>query len=102
MGDIETATETIVVFTIAIITVVVGVGVALVIGLAFRKVRIDVATSPWPLAMFVNPGMPDRPQGVQEEDLPRFVFRERVPSSEAVATATTSVDFGRASDVGVC
>ena len=102
MADIETATETIVVITIAFIAV--GVSLAVASGFALRAARIDMAaSSSWPLgSTFVNLDRPARPRGVQEEDLPRFVFRDRVPSSAGTGTTPASIDLGPALEVGAC
>ena len=46
-------------------------------------VRVDLDVSTWPSAFVVSSAMPPRPHGVQEEDLPPFVFRDRAPSAGA-------------------
>ncbi|MFL5673288.1 MAG: hypothetical protein ACJ77C_14470 [Chloroflexota bacterium] len=52
---------------------------ALVVGLALSLDRAGIATtSPGVIGIpFVAPDAPARARGVQEEDLPRFVFRDR-------------------------
>ena len=71
--------------TIIAIAAVVGIalGIALVIGIALRSATVGTAgSSAWEIGnLFVSPRLPDRPRGVQEEDLPPFVFHRRRPSS---------------------
>jgi type IV secretory pathway protease TraF len=82
---------------IAIVILMVLVAVVLAAALWIAAARVDVATSSSGAlgAFFVSPGMSARPRGVQEEELPRFVFRDRVASP---ATASAPV-FGSAAPV---
>ena len=48
--------------------------------LTFASVRVDLDVSTWPSAFVVSSAMPPRPHGVQEEDLPPFMFRDRASS----------------------
>ena len=60
----------------------VAVELALFIGFAALVSRLDIAT-PSPSLLgepFSAARLPDRPRGVQEDDLPRFVFRAPAPS----------------------
>ena len=52
---------------------------------AFVARRFEMETSgSWPFdAMIMSQRLPDRPRGVQEEDLPRFVFRDEAPAAAA-------------------
>ena len=49
--------------------------------LTFASVRVDLDVSTWPSAFVVSSAMPPRPRGVQEEDLPPFMFRDRASSA---------------------
>jgi hypothetical protein len=64
--------------TIIAIAAIAGValGIALVLGVAVGSAKVGVAdSSSWEIgSLFVSPRLPDRPRGVQEEDLPPFVF----------------------------
>ena len=55
--------------------------------LTFASVRVDVDVSTWPSAFVVSRAMAPRPRGVQEEDLPPFVFRDRTSSPADSADA---------------
>ena len=60
------------------IAIIIGVSaVALAVALSVAAARIEVATSyTSALGALLDTGsMPPRPRGVQEEDVPRFVFR---------------------------
>ena len=61
---------------IVIIAVSFVIALVFVAAVALVAGRVDVeSSSSWPLSgMFVSPRLPDRPRGVQEEDLPPFVF----------------------------
>ncbi len=63
-------------------TILVAIEIALFIGFGLMVSRLDFsADSPKALGVpFAISPLPDRPQGVQEEDLPRFVFRNPAPS----------------------
>ena len=102
MAEVETATQRIVVIAIAIIAV--GAALALALAFAFRAAYVEVAaSSSWPpFSMFDNIDRPDRPRGMQEEDLPRFFFRDRVPSPTGTGTEPASVGLGPALEVGSC
>jgi len=79
---------------IAIVILAILVAVVLAAALSIAASRVEVATSSAGAlgAFFVSPAMPARPRGAQEEDLPRFVFRDPVASP-----ATTSAPaFGSA------
>jgi len=60
----------------------VAIEIALIIGFAVMVSRLDIATpSPSQLGEpFSASRLPDRPRGLQEDDLPRFVFRDGAPS----------------------
>jgi hypothetical protein len=60
----------------------VAVELALIVGFAVMVSRLEIVTSSSsPLGEpFSAAPLPDRPQGVQEEDLPPFVFRAPAPS----------------------
>ena len=62
--------------------------------LTFASVRVDLDVSTWPSAFVVSRAMPPRPRGVQEEDLPPFVFRDRVSSPADSDVATESFASG--------
>jgi hypothetical protein len=62
---------------LAIVIVLGAAAFVAVTALAFAVARVDVDVSTWPKAFVVGQEMPPRPRGVQEEDLPRFVFRDR-------------------------
>jgi hypothetical protein len=69
--------------TIIAIAAIVGValGIASIIAIALRSAT-DGATgsSSWEIGhLLVSPRLPDRPRGVQEEDLPPFVFHSEAP-----------------------
>ena len=74
-------------------TVIVAIAATIAILFVFIAVAAAVArhlelesSSPWPYGgLFMSPRLPDRPRGVQEEDLPPFVFH-----SEADALGPTS------------
>jgi len=72
-------TETTTVLTIVIVLGAITLLAATV--LTFASVRVNLDASTWPSAFVVSPAMPPRPHGVQEEDLPPFMFRDRAPSS---------------------
>ena len=66
------------------IVIVLGViAVVLAVVLSFGAAQFDVATSSTSsLGALLDTGsMPARPRGVQEEDLPRFVFRGEAPAA---------------------
>ena len=67
---------------IATILVLSLVALILATAWAIANAKVEVAgTSTWPFGtFFVGQSMSPRPRGVQEEDLPRFVFRDRVAS----------------------
>ena len=71
-------TETTTVLTIVIVLGAITLLAATV--LTFASVRVDLDVSTGPSAFVVSPAMPPRPQGVQEEDLPPFMFRDRASS----------------------
>jgi hypothetical protein len=81
---------------IVIVLSLVAAVIATVLALAASHVEVSTAGVRGTL-FFVSPSMPPRPRGVQEEDLPRFAFRDRV-ASPATATATAPV-FGSATPV---
>ena len=60
-------------------TILLAIELALLIGLGLMVSRLDFTPdSPSPLGdALTMPILPQRPQGVQEEDLPRFVFRSQ-------------------------
>jgi len=63
-----------------VLTIVIVLGaIALLAATAitFASVRVDLDVSTWPSAFVVSSAMPPRPHGVQEEDLPPFMFRDR-------------------------
>ncbi len=62
--------------TIAILFVFIAAAAAVA-----RRLEIE-SSSAWPYSgLFMSPRLPDRPRGVQEEDLPRFVFKETAPTA---------------------
>ena len=66
------------------IVIVLGViAVVLAVVLSFAAARVEVATSSTSSlgALLDTASMPARPRGVQEEDLPRFVFRGEAPAA---------------------
>ncbi|HEX6868427.1 MAG TPA: hypothetical protein VF119_06460 [Candidatus Limnocylindrales bacterium] len=62
---------------ITIVIVLAVIGVALAVGMSFAAGRVEVATSSTSLlgALLDTGSMPARPRGMQEVDLPRFVFK---------------------------
>ena len=68
---------------LAIVIVLGATAFVAVTALAFAVARVEVDASTWPKAFVISTSMPPRPRGVQEEDLPRFVFRDRAPSAGA-------------------
>ncbi len=64
---------------LTIITIV-GFAVIVVAGARLGAGSVDSIAEIW-----VSPTPLDRPRGVQEEDLPRFVFRDSAPSGSAAA-----------------
>jgi len=63
-------------------TVLLAIELVLLIGFGLMVSRLDFTSdSRNPLGdALTTPILPHRPQGVQEEDLPRFVFRTPAPS----------------------
>ena len=82
---------------IAIVILMILVAVVLAAALSIAASRVEVATSSAGAlgAFFVSPAMPARPRGVQEEELPRFVFRDRLASPATVSAPA----FGSAAPV---
>jgi hypothetical protein len=70
---------------LAIVIVLGVIALVLLAALAFAASRVGVDASTWPSAIFVSPAMPPRPRGIQEEDLPRFVFRDRAAAPAGAA-----------------
>jgi hypothetical protein len=70
---------------IVITAVSIVIGLVFVAAVAFVAGRVEIESSPtWSLgSIFVSPPLPDRPRGVQEEDLPRFVFRTEAAGTGA-------------------
>ena len=67
------ATTVIVMIAATVVILLVFVGAASVVA---RHLEIESSSS-WPYSgLFMSPRLPDRPRGTQEEDLPRFVFRD--------------------------
>jgi hypothetical protein len=81
---IEPRKETIV-MTLVVVTAIFGIAVVLVlvVGIALSAPTVETpGLSTWTLGnMFVGARPSDRPRGVQEEDLPRFVFKDTAPAA---------------------
>lgn len=80
---------------IVILMILVAVVLAAAIWIAASHVEVATSSSGALAAFFVSPAMPARPRGAQEEDLPRFMFHDRV-ASPAAASAPA---FGRTAPV---
>jgi hypothetical protein len=84
---------------IVIALVALGLGLALILALTYALDRVSVAANGVDFVgnAFVLPmNEAKRPRGVQEVDLPRFVFRDR-PWAPPVGTSTPAGPlFGRA------
>jgi len=69
-----------------VITIVIVLGVlaaVLAVALSFEAARVEVATSSTSsLGALLDTGsMPPRPRGMQEVDLPRFVFKAKASAA---------------------
>lgn len=67
---------------LTIISVLAGFVLIIVVG-----ARLGAGSTDSIAGLFVLPAMPPRPRGVQEEDLPPFVFRDARPNETTAATA---------------
>ncbi len=79
---------------LTIVIVLGAIALLFVTVLTFASVRVDPDVSTWPSAFVVSRAMPPRPRGVQEEDLPPFVFRDRAPSPAEGAVAQQPLASG--------
>ena len=83
---------------IVIALVALGLGLALILALTYALDRVTVAAYGIDFVgnAFVMPTKEaKRPRGVQEEDLPRFVFRDRPWTPPAGTSAPAGPRFGR-------
>ena len=83
---------------IVIALVSLGLGLALFLALAYALDRVGIAANGTDFigSAFVLPMSEAlRPRGVQEEDLPRFVFRDRPWAPLAGMSAPADPRFGR-------
>ena len=83
---------------IVIALVSLGLGLALFVAIAFSIDRVTIASNGTDFlgSAFVLPMTEaKRPRGVQEADLPRFVFRDRPWTSPADTPAPAGPRFGR-------
>ena len=86
---------------IAIATVIgIAIGLALILSVALADAIVETSSSAiWTAGnLFLSPRLPDRPRGVQEEDLPPFVFRDR--PAPVHARSSVSAHFGQPAPVG--
>jgi hypothetical protein len=99
MASVTTLIEGAIV-VIAIVIVFAAVAAVLAGALAFAATRVEVAsTSTSSFGGFVvSAPMPARPRGVQEEDLPPFVFHDRPAPVHARSSAPSR--YGHPATVG--
>lgn len=72
--------------TLTILSVFAGFLFVIVVG-----AKLGAGSTDSIAGLFVLPAMPPRPRGVQENDLPPFVFRDAKPIGTSAVTAQATV-----------
>ena len=88
---------------IVITLISLGLAFAIIVGLAFSLDRVGIAsTGPGTIGIaFIASNLPERAPGVQEDDLPRFVFQDR-PWTPPAGASTPTAPIGQPAKLAPC
>ena len=87
---------------IVITLVSLGLAFAIILGLAFSLDRVGIAsTGPGTIGIAFIATNPERAPGVQEDDLPRFVFQDR-PWAPPAGVPVVAEPIGQTPTLALC